>query len=90
MKFCDQCQKWHWPPVSERGVDGPDCPRWLAQQPEHSQGYHETHLAFLRSEIVTKAFKRERILELLKQYEEDVRQAERDRQKFISQRKELP
>jgi hypothetical protein len=27
-RFCDHCQKWHHPPVSERGVDGPDCPRW--------------------------------------------------------------
>jgi hypothetical protein len=29
-KFCDQCREWHEPPVSERGVDGPDCPRFAA------------------------------------------------------------
>jgi hypothetical protein len=25
-KFCDDCQTWHEPPVSQRGVDGPGCP----------------------------------------------------------------
>jgi hypothetical protein len=26
-KWCDECQEMHEPPVSERGVDGPSCPR---------------------------------------------------------------
>jgi hypothetical protein len=32
VKFCDQCGEYHEPPVSQRGVDGPDCPRWEARQ----------------------------------------------------------
>jgi hypothetical protein len=31
-KFCDQCGEWHEPPVSQAGVDGPDCPRWSEQR----------------------------------------------------------
>lgn len=25
-KWCDDCLRWHAPPVCERGVDGPRCP----------------------------------------------------------------
>jgi hypothetical protein len=44
-----------------------------------SAEYHDVHLAFARAAIVTAAANREPILDLLKAYTEDVREAERDR-----------
>lgn len=36
-KWCDQCGIYHAPPVSERGFDGPDCPRYERMEREYGE-----------------------------------------------------